>query len=62
MGDYGRLQVVDGPVCERCGLERTQWRTLGVLDNGDLCCCAGCAEESGCACVPEPSGIVRGED
>ena len=52
----GSLGAVEGKVCMRCGMERTGWHTrAGAKKSGEVYCCAGCAENTGCTCVKEPT-------
>jgi hypothetical protein len=44
--------------CARCGMEKQDWRGnqgRGYPNEGDVYCCKGCAEDTGCTCegVPE---------
>ncbi len=55
MPDYKMAPVKDGSTCAHCGMEQADWSTLGVLNEGQMCCCAGCAEETGCVCAREPA-------
>jgi len=44
-------------VCAACGMERKVWRGnegQGYRMDGELYCCQGCAEDTGCTCDSEP--------
>lgn len=44
-------------VCVECGMERKVWggnAGQGYRVDGELYCCQGCAEDTGCTCDTEP--------
>jgi hypothetical protein len=38
------------PHCPECGMERNQWPGDGYSTGGQIHCCQGCAEGTGCIC------------
>lgn len=36
--------------CPACGMERDEWPDVGYSKDGQLYCCQGCAEGTGCTC------------
>jgi hypothetical protein len=42
-----------GQYCSECGMPSSEWDGKGVEKNGEVFCCVGCAEETGCTCEPK---------
>lgn len=37
--------------CSRCGMDKAEWsEEAGYQKEGELYCCSGCAENTGCVC------------
>jgi hypothetical protein len=67
--DDDRELLANESMCSRCGLMREEWsanRGKGLMQNGEIYCCLGCANDEGCTCEDdreapeeEPSGRAR---
>src|SRR4051812_19519053 len=55
--DYGNtLQDPDtaDSTCRICGLPKKQWPdAAGYVKNGEIYCCGGCVEGTGCSCMSD---------
>ncbi|HZQ47643.1 MAG TPA: hypothetical protein VFC07_11555 [Verrucomicrobiae bacterium] len=38
------------PTCPQCGLAASEWSGQGYAREGQIYCCQGCAEGTGCIC------------
>src|SRR3989344_7993816 len=38
------------PACPGCGMKKNRWLGDGYSEAGQIYCCQGCAEETGCYC------------
>jgi len=43
------------PACPRCGMIKNDWPGEGYTHDGEIYCCQGCAENTGCVCVTAAS-------
>ena len=39
------------PACPKCGMVKNDWPGEGYAQEGQIYCCQGCAEGTGCTCV-----------
>ena len=39
------------PACPRCGMIKNDWPGEGYTHEGEIYCCQGCAENTGCVCI-----------
>jgi hypothetical protein len=48
--------------CPHCGMEQKDWTSnhgQGYSDSGELYCCQGCAEGTGCTCAEESGATSK---
>jgi hypothetical protein len=44
-------------VCPECGVPQSEWPKAGTRRDGQLYCCEGCADGTGCVCAEEADAV-----
>lgn len=47
------------PKCPGCGMVKNEWPGEGYAEGGQIYCCQGCAEGTGCTCKKLAHGFSR---
>jgi hypothetical protein len=44
-----------------CGMQKVEWQGIGYDKDGEIYCCKGCAEGTGCTCKKEKPTPLKTE-